>query len=485
MTMREMLQHSATKVVDLLRRGEVSPAELVDVVAERVAKVHPAVNAMPITCFDRARDAAKHVSAEAARNPASWLAGLPVGIKDLQHVEGVRTTMGGSPAFKDHISTFSSRDVEKIEANGGLVVGKLTAPEFGFNATTSSRLFGHTRNPWNTRLSTAGSSGGSAAAVAAGMVWAASGSDMGASIRTPASFCGVVGHRPSPGLVAKGPGSHVFSYLPVLGPMAREVSDTALMLNAMVGRDRRDPISYTPDEDYTEAVRTPRLPRRIGLSVDLGITHCDREIAALTRAAGAALAAEGCIVEEAHPDLGGAMDVVHVIRGTWHVIAMAPLIEAHPDLATDEIAWTVEKARQLTIEDVARAERQRERIIRNMNDFFDRYDYLLCPANAVPAFPVEWTTVTEHEGHVFGDYIDWIAITFAITLTACPVISVPCGLLGSGMPLGLQLIGPPRSDYELYRFAAAFEQIAGPGRLTPIDPVVRHTDGDARQKGED
>lgn len=469
--MNELIRKNATEVVDLLRRKELHPAELVDAIEARAAEVDPHINAMPITCFDRARDRITRLSSDTARNEASWLAGLPVGVKDLQHVEGVRTTMGGSPIFKDHVASVTSRDVENLESNGGIVVGKLTSPEFGFNATTYSQLFGYTRNPSDLRLSTAGSSGGSAAAVASGLVWAATGSDMGASIRTPASFCGIVGHRTSPGLVPKGPGSHIFSYLPVVGPMARNVCDTALMLNAMVGQNSDDPISYPPASDYLSAAREPVLPRRVGLSVDLGITHCDREIAELTRATGRLLEAEGCIVEEAHPDLSGAMDVVHAIRGTWHNISMAPLVEKYSDLVTDEIKWTVERARKLTMEDYATAERRREQIIRNMNEFFETYDYLLCPANVVPQFPVEWTSVSEHEGHRFESYIDWIAITFSITLTACPVISVPCGRLKSGMPLGLQLIGPPRSDLDLYRFAAAFEQAVNFRSAVPITPV--------------
>ena len=471
--MHELIRKSATEVVDLLRRKEVRPLDLIDVVEARVKEVDPEINAMPIPCFDHARRQTAELSRDKARNDQSWLAGLPVGVKDLQHVAGVRTTMGGSPIFKDFVAEISSNDVQNLQANGGIVVGKLASPEFGFNATTYSQLFGYTRNPWDTRLSTAGSSGGSAAAVAAGLVWAATGSDMGASIRTPASFCGIVGHRPSPGLVPKGPGSHTFSYLPVNGPMARNVEDTALMLNAMVGQNSNDPISYPPATDYLQAARDPKLPKRIGLSVDLGITHCDSEIAALTRATGAALEAAGCIVEEAYPDLSGAMDVVHAIRGTWHNVSMAPLLENYRDLLTDEIKWTVQRAQQLSMNDYAVAERRREEIIRSVNTFFETHDYLLCPANVVPQFPVECTSVSEHEGYYFDSYIDWIAITFSITLTACPVISVPCGLLKSGMPLGLQLIGRPRSDFELYRFAAAFEQVVDFQTRVPITPEPR------------
>lgn len=471
--MKELLSLPATVVVELLKSKQVKPVELIDLLEDRCNEVDGAINAMPIRCFERARDRATSIESRSssARNEASWLAGLPVGIKDLSRVAGVKTTMGGSPIFKDFVPEDTSYDVENVEQNGGLVVGKVTSPEFGFNATTYSQLWGFTRNPWDTSKSTAGSSGGSAAAVAAGLVWAATGSDLGASIRTPASFCGIVGLRPSPGLVPRGPVPYSFTQLPVQGPMARNVCDTALMMNAMVGLKTGDPLSFAPPEtDYLAAAQTPKLPKRVAVSTTLGLTHCDSEIADLTLQSAQKLEALGCVVEEVHPDLTGAIEAFHTIRGTGHIAGMGPLLDQHPELISEEVRWSVETARKQTADQIAQAERTRARMQANINVFLQEYDLLICPANVVPPFPVEWTTVHEHQGHSFERYIDWIAITFAITLTACPTLSVPCGFLKSGMPLGLQLVGRPRSEFELFSYGRAFEEAMDLGSIAPIDP---------------
>ncbi len=471
----ELIALTASEAVRLLQRGELAPRDLVDAAETRIEAVDGVINAMPIRCFDRARDGVAALSArkEEPRRPEGWLAGLPIAVKDLSHVAGVPTTMGGSPVFEDFVPEISSFEVRNLEANGAVPVGKSASPEFGFNATTYSQLFGFTRNPWNTALSTAGSSGGAAAALASGEVWLATGSDLGASIRTPASFCGVVGLRPSPGLVPRGPAPHSFNALPVNGPMARNVRDTALMLDAMVGHQPGDPLSFEPPAgSYRAAAEAPRLPRRVAVSVDLGITHCDPEIAEMTRAAARCLEALGCRVEEVHPDFSGAIETFHAIRGTGHIVGMGPLLEKYPELMTEEIRWSVETARRHSADDIADAERARAALQARMAAFFEEYDLLLCPANVVPPFPVDWTSVAEHDGHVFASYIDWIAITFSITLTACPVLSVPCGFLGTGMPLGLQLVGAPRGEHGLFAHGRAFEEAMGLGQITPLAPRV-------------
>ena len=473
MPVSEIIGLTALEAVEKLKKGEISPVELIDAAEKRTEAVDGPVNAMPIRFHQQAREIAKNIAdkKDEALRPHSWLAGLPIGVKDLSHVAGQRTTMGGSPIFKDHIAQKSSHDVQNLQQNGAIAVGKLTSPEFGFNATTYSQLHGYTRNPWDTALSTAGSSGGSAAAVASGQVWMATGSDLGASIRTPASFCGIVGLRPSPGLVPRGPAPFSFTMLPVQGPMARNVKDTALMMDAMVGLRRGDPLSFpAPDVSYLEAARNPRKPLKVGYSVDLGITYCDSEIAELVREAARKLEAAGCIVEEICPDFGDAIEIFHAIRGTGHIAGMAPLLKQHGDLLTDEIKWSVETARKLTADDIADAERGRSELQRRVAEYFESYDLLLCPANVVPPFPVEWTTVKEHEGYKFERYIDWIAITFAITLTACPSLSVPCGFLSSGNPLGLQLVSPPRSEWDLFSYGSFFEDVMELGAITPIDP---------------
>ena len=470
-----LISMTASQVVAALKCGDINPLDLIDVAESRFNAVDKHINAMPIPCFDWARQAARRLAERKSclKKPASWLAGLPIGVKDLSHVAGVRTTMGGSPIFEDFVADYSSLDVENLLANGAIPVGKLASPEFGHNATTYSQLFGFTRNPWNTALTTAGSSGGSAAAVAAGEVWMATGSDLGASIRTPASFCGIVGLRPSPGLVPRGPVPYSFNHLPVHGPMARDVADTALMLDAMVGFQPGDPLSFEPPTGcYQTAAASPRMPTRIAVSTDLGVTHCDSEIAELTLKAAKRLEDIGCVVEETHPNLSGAVESFYTLRGTGHIAGFADLVAEHSDMLSEEVKWSVDTAREYCATDIAMAERERSRIQANTHAFFKEYDLLICPANVVPPFPVDWTTVKEHEGHRFERYIDWIAITFVITLTACPSLSVPCGFLRSGMPLGVQLVGPPRGEYKLFEYGAMFENIMGLGQLTPIIPRV-------------
>lgn len=468
---QDLVALSAVEAVRLLRRGEITPLDLIDAAEARTRAVDGAINALPIHCFDQARDAAASLNPLTARREAGWLAGLPIAVKDLSDVEGVRTTMGGSPIFKDRIATSSSYEVRNLLANGALPVAKATSPEFGFNATTYSQLFGYTRNPWNTALSTAGSSGGSAAALATGEVWLATGSDLGASIRAPAAFCGVVGLRPGPGLVPRGPATYSSTLLPVNGPMARSVADVALMLDAMVGHQPGDPLSFPPAvPSYQTDLDQDPARLRVGVSTDLGITRCDGEIAGLIRNAGRIFEGMGADVDEGCPDFAGAIEIFHTIRGTGHIAGMGKLIESHRELLTPEILWSVETARKHDADAIATAERERSALYARVAAFFETYDLLICPSTVVPPFPVEWTTVREHEGHVFERYIDWIAITFAITLTGCPAISVPCGFTAEGLPVGVQIVGRPRGEHALLQAAAAFERAAALGRLTPIDP---------------
>ena len=466
----ELIRLTAAEAVALLQRREISPLDLIDAAERRTEAVDPAVNALPIRFFDAAREAARTLP-EAPEGSRAWLAGLPIVVKDLSNVAGQRTTMGGSGLFEDTVAAASSHDVARLQANGALPVAKATSPEFGFNATTCSELFGCTRNPWNTARSTAGSSGGSAAALAAGMAWLATGSDLGASIRAPAGFCGVVGLRPSPGLAPRGPGATPFNLLSVAGPMARTVGDVALMLDAMVGHAPADPLSFPPPPGrFREGLERDPGPLRVGVSTDLGITRCHSEIAASILAAARVFEGLGAEVGEDHPDFTGIVDAFYEVRGFGHVVGMGPLVDRARDRLTPEITWSVDAARALTPETIARGERTRAAVHARVAAWFEDHDLLLIPTAVVPPFPVEWTTVPEVEGHAFERYIDWIAITFAISMTGLPAISVPCGFTSEGLPIGLQIVGPPRGEHAVLHAAAAFERAAGLGPLTPCAP---------------
>ena len=466
----DLIRLTASDAVSLLSRREITPLELIDAAERRTEAVDGAVNALPIRFFEAAREKAAALP-EAPAASRAWLGGLPIVVKDLSNVAGQRTTMGGSGLFADNVAAASSHDVARLEGNGALAVAKATSPEFGFNATTCSELFGYTRNPWNTARSTAGSSGGSAAALATGMAWLATGSDLGASIRAPAGFCGGVGLRPSPGLVPRGPGSSPFNTLSVAGPMARTVGDVALMLDAMVGHAPADPLSFPPPPDlFREGLERDLPPLRAGLSVDLGITRCHSEIAASVRAAGAVFEGMGAQVAEDHPDFAGIVDAFYEVRGFGHVVGMGPLVDRARDRLTPEITWSVDTARALTPETIARGERTRAAVHARVAAWFATRDLLLIPTAVVPPFPVEWTTVESCEGHAFERYIDWIAITFAISMVGLPAISVPCGFTSEGLPIGLQIIGPPRGEHAVLRAAAAFERALALGPITPLDP---------------
>ncbi len=469
--MPELIKASACAVVDKLRGGEVTPLDLLDLLEARIGAVDGAVNALPVLCFDRARAHARALMDRpmAERGP---LCGLPVPIKDLTEVAGVRTTFG-SPIFKDHVPEESDILVTHLEANGGVVYAKSNTPEFGAGGNTFNEVFGATRNPWDTSRSAAGSSGGAAVALATGTAWVAHGSDMGGSLRNPASFCGIVGLRPSIGRVAHTPAGKVDGTLGVQGPMARNVEDVALLLDAMTGEDPADPLSLprraTP---FLDAARNGRRPRRVAYSPDLGITPVDPEVAALTRAAAQKLADAGVIVEEAAPDLREAHECFHVLRAVDYAISKAELLRTHRDLLKPEVVWNIEQGLALSMDEVARAEAQRVTLLARARAFFETYDLLLCPATIVPPFPVEERYVAECAGHKFDNYVLWLGIVYAITLTGCPALSLPCGFTATGLPVGLQMVGPPRGEGALLAGARLMEDLLGLRDATPIDPKI-------------
>ena len=466
---QELVGATACAVVDKLNSGEVSPLELLDVLEKRIAEVDGKVNALPTLCFDRARARAKTLMQKPAGG-RGLLAGLPIPIKDLTDVEGVLTTQG-SPIYRDNIPDHSDFLVEHLEDNGGLVYAKSNTPEFGAGANTFNEVFGATRNPWDTSRSAAGSSGGAAVALATGMAWLAHGSDMGGSLRNPASFCGIVGMRPSVGRVAHTPHFKIDRNLGVQGPMARNVEDLALLLDAMSGESPADPLSLPrPAASFLSAARSGRKPKRIAYSPDLGITPVDPEVAAITRKAALRFAEAGAIVEEAHPDLREAHECFHVLRAYDFAISKAALLREKRDLLKPEVIWNIEEGLKLTVEQLARAEAQRLAMTNRTIEFFQTYDLLLAPATIVAPFPVENRYVAECAGKKFDNYVEWLGIVYAITLVCCPALSLPCGFTASGLPVGLQIVAPPRGDAQLLAGAKVLEDILGVRGTTPIDP---------------
>ncbi len=466
---QELVKATACAIVDKLNKGEVTPLDLLDVLEKRIAEVDGKVNALPTLCFDRARTNAKELMKKPV-GERGLLAGMPLPIKDLNNVAGVRTTQG-SPIFKDNVPGRSDIMVEHLEANGGVVYAKSNTPEFGAGANTFNEVFGATLNPWDTSRSAAGSSGGAAVALATGMAWLAQGTDMGGSLRNPASFCGIVGMRPSIGRVAHTLSATVDRNLTVHGPMARNVEDLALLLDAMSGEHPADPLSLPVlPTSFLSAARSRHKPKRIAYSPDLGITPVDPEVAAITAKAAQRFAEAGAIVEEAHPDLREAHECFHVLRAFDFAMTKSGLLHSKRDMLKPEVIWNIEEGLKLTVEQITRAEAQRVEMTARTVEFFGKYDLLLTPATIVAPFPIENRYVAECAGKKFDNYVEWLGIVYAITLVCCPALSLPCGFTESGLPVGLQMVAAPRGEAQLLAGAGVLEDILGISTSTPIDP---------------
>jgi len=466
--MDELIAKPAREIVALLIRGQVKPAELIDAAEARIRAVDGELNALPTLCLDRARAAAHQLVAPEGGAPG-WLAGLPIAVKDLSNVAMVRTTFG-SPIFADHVPNNSDITVEILEKNGALVIAKSNTPEFGAGANTFNEVFGATRNPWDTDLTCGGSSGGAAVAVATGQTWLATGSDLGGSLRTPASFCSVVGLRPSPGRVSRST-VNPFDTLGVIGPIARDVRDAALLLDAMAGRHPGDVFSLAfPPEPFLAAADAPKLPRKVAFTPDLGCLPVDPEVATVCRAAAEKLAAAGVDVVETTPDFYDAGETFQTLRAASFAGRHADLMAAHRDKLKPEIIWNTEKGLALSAGDVARAEAARGALIQRVSDFLGDYDLLLCPAAPVPPFDVTIRYVEKIGETSMDNYIEWIAITYCITLTACPVLALPCGFTRTGLPVGMQLIAANGEEVRLLSHGSAIEELLEVSSGLPIDP---------------
>lgn len=472
----ELCAIPAWEVVDLLKRGEISPAELLDAAFARTKAVEPAINATPTLCPERAHAHAAALDETHSGHPG-WLGGLPIGIKDLDQVAGVRTTYG-TKGLADNVAQVSEHFVDRLEERGGIVIGKTNTPEMGAGGNTFNEVFGRTRNPWDTSLNAAGSSGGAAAALAAGEHWLSQGSDHGGSLRTPAAFCGVVGLRTSPGLVPfrlNQGASAGWSGEGVAGPMARSVRDCALFLDAMCGFEPRAPLSFPPPATpYQESVRRAGERVRIAFSPDLnGLSPVEPVIAAAIEAALAEVEKAGGTVETACPDLTGLERTYRVLRGFGQAMGYARV----PERITRHFKPTIQEnwafGRSLTAEEVINANIDRTTLFLRVTSLLEDFDVLAFPAvgNMPRKAEIEW--VDEVNGVKLDDYMSWLRFAFLATTCGLPAISLPIGFSPEGLPIGLQLLGPHRGEAKVLAVAQAVENAVG-GPIGPIDPVVRH-----------
>ncbi len=473
MSDRDLCFTPAVELHRLYRQRKASPLEVMRAVLERVDAVNPKLNAIVTLERESALKAARTATAALTRGKKLGpLHGVPVTIKDLTHTKGIRTTWG-SKVFEHHVPDEDSLIVERLKAAGAIILGKTNTPEFGAGGNTFNAVFGATRNPWNPALTCGGSSGGAAVALATGMGPIAQGSDTGGSLRTPAAFCGVVGFRTSPGLVPYYPKALGWDSIGVTGPMARTVADTALMLSVIAGPDDRSPISYDADTAaFPRAVKSASIKGwRVAWTPDLsGLIPVDGEVAQVAERATRVFRSLGAKVESACCDFSEVNDIVLGTRGLAMVANHADKLAKWKDQMQKGLVWNIEQGLRLTPEDIARAEVLRTTLWHRVRTFMETRELLILPTVAVPPFPVEQPYPTEINGKPLDNYTQWFFLTYGITLTALPVISVPCGFTKSGLPVGLQIVGRRRQEAMVLRAAAAFEAAAP--WADKIPPVV-------------
>lgn len=472
----ELTRLSAVALRRLIGAKAISPVELLEACIERIAAVNPAVNAITATGFDAARRAAK--AAEQAvmdGKPLGLLHGLPLGVKDLEDTAGLLTTYG-SPLSRGNVPARDVALVERLRAAGAIVVAKTNVPELGAGANTRNPVWGATGNPFDPALNAGGSSGGSAAALACDMLPVCTGSDTGGSLRIPASKCGVVGFRPSPGLVPNSRRLLGWTPISVVGPMGRDVADTALQLAATAGESIADPLSYAVDAlafALPPAIDPATL--RIGYTEDFGCCDVDQGIRATFRARMAEL---GRIVRSCEPvacDLGDAHRCFDIIRAESFVAGLHETYARDPNALGPNTRANYEMGAKMSLADSAWAQAEQTRIFRRFQEAFARYDVIVSPTTPVSPFPWTQLYATEIEGKPQENYYRWLALTYVVTLTTHPALALPCGVDHAGMPFGLQIVGPFRADMKTLAVAQALESAfaASPTLRRPLPDLAR------------
>jgi len=459
---------SAVELTALMQAGQLSSVEVTTAHLEHIAEVNPIVNALVTLVPERAlADAAAADERQAKGEPMGLLHGLPMAHKDLADTGGVRTTYG-SPLTAEHVPERDCLVVEQAVAAGSVMVGKSNTPEFGAGSQTFNPVFGATANPYDTSRTCGGSSGGAAVALATGMVPLADGSDMGGSLRNPASFCNVVGLRPTPGRVPAWPKVDAWTFLSTEGPMARSVDDVALLLAAQTTDDRRSPIALeVPGETFAPPIAEPQGQLRVAWAPDLGGLPIDPQVTAALTHVPDVFEGLGHGVAEACPDLTEAGFVFDTLRAASFAMGLAELRDAHREEMKETLQWNVQRGLDLSMADFLDASRKRNLIYQRVASFFDEFDVLLAPVAQVPPFSIDTEYVTEINGVQMQSYIEWMRVVCDVTIMNCPAISVPAGFTPDGLPIGLQMIGPPRGDRELLQIAKQFESATNVGARRP------------------
>jgi Asp-tRNA(Asn)/Glu-tRNA(Gln) amidotransferase A subunit family amidase len=473
--MTEPCDLTALEARRLIGLKALSPVELLESCIKRIGEVNHAVNAMVAMDDPAARSNAKAAEAAVMKGEALGpLHGLPVGIKDLEETKGLRTTYG-SPIFADFVPEADCGMVANLRRAGAVVIGKTNTPEFGAGANTRNAVYGVTGNPFDPTKSAAGSSGGSGVALACGMAPICSGSDTGGSLRNPAAFNGIVGYRPSPGVVPSEKRGHGWSGLPVLGPMARNVPDAALLFSAMASDDAMDPLAYTLPGEPVRGVAARYHPLkpidlaslRLAVSVDFGQAPVEKLIREAFAIRAKAIAPLFGSAEEADPDCRGGDEAFEVLRATGFLTSHIEKVRTRPQDVGPNVRANVEEGLRYTLEDAAKAAAGQTRMYRAWQHFFARHDILITPAITLSPRPWKELYPAEIDGKPTRTYFHWLACAYYVTLCGHPAISIPMGVDALGMPFGLQVVGPRGGDALVLRVAAAIEE------AFVADPVLR------------
>ena len=450
---------TAVELVENIRNKSMSCREVMEAHLAQIEVVNPKVNAIITLLPDRALEDADKADAAIARGDnLGPLHGLPTAHKDLVPTKGIRTTWG-SPIYKDEVPKIDGLIIERMRDAGAITIGKTNTPEFGAGSQTFNPVFGATLNPYDLTKTCGGSSGGAAVALATGMVPIADGSDTGGSLRNPANFNNVVGFRTSPGRVPFYPRDLGWFPISVQGPMARTVTDCALLLSAMAGPDPRVPISLNePGETFRQSLVRDFKGVKIAWSRDFGELPVDPRVTTTIDAQRSTFEGLGCVVEDGQPDFNGADESFQAWRAWAFELAHAGHMEHHRELLKDTIVWNAEQGAQLTGPQLARAERKRTRLFERVHRFMEDYDFMIFPVNQVPPFDVNQPYIEEIDGVKLDTYIAWMKSCYYITVTGLPAISVPCGFTSDGLPVGVQIVGRHQDDLGVLQLAYAFEQ---------------------------
>jgi amidase len=459
---------TATELARCLRSKELSAVEVMETHLAQIERVNPKMNAIVTPLAESALKEARAADESLAHGrPLGRLHGLPVAHKDLAVTKGIRTTFG-SPIFRDFIPEEDALIVERLNKAGAISVGKTNTPEFGAGSQTFNQLFGETLNPYDTTKTCGGSSGGAAVALACGMVPIADGSDMGGSLRNPASFCNVVGLRPSPGRVPSWPNQAAWVDLGVEGPMARTVADVALMLGAIAGPDSRSPFSISePGSAFSRSLERDFSAVRVAWSRDLGGLPVDRRVTDVLEEQRRVFEELGCVVEESEPDFGAADEVFKVLRAWSFELNFGELLDKHRDELKETVIWNIEEGRKLSGPQLGIAQRERTELYHRVRVFLESHEFLVLPVSQVPPFDIAHRYVAEIEGIAMTTYIDWMKSCYYITVAGLPAISVPAGFTEEGLPVGAQIVGRSRDDFGVLQLAHAVEQATGFWRNRP------------------